>query len=295
VSWVKALLPVRAFSWPTLGPKSGLATFGYAPSVPEAFYLPDAERFVSTELTRGPWSAEAQHAGPPAALIARAIERLEPGEELRTARFTMEILRPIPVAPLRIEARAVRSGRRTQYAEASLLDDRGEIARASAWRIRPADGAGEEIGLEPTPHSLSDAPEALPGFIPPWGDSYFTATEWRLASGNVAEPGPAAVWMRMRYPLVAGEEPSPLARVLVAADSGNGISWVLPFDAYVFINTELTIHLARMPEGEWVCLDARSSIGPEGVGLAESTLWDQRGRIGQGAQSLVVGRRTWGA
>lgn len=257
----------------------------------DAFFVPDGERFVPTELTRGPWSPDAQHAGPPAALVARAMERIDP-PELRMARFTLEVLRPIPLTPLRVEARPVRPGKRVQYVEAVLRDDDGEVARASAWRIRPAQQRMKEVELEPTPLPGPEAADRdQPAWTPPWGESYFTGMEWRPAGGSLTDPGPAAVWMRMRYPLVPGEEPSPLTRVLVVADSGNGISWVTPLEEYLFINTELTVHLARMPEGEWVCLDARTRIGPEGVGIAESVLWDERGRIGAGSQSLLVGRR----
>jgi hypothetical protein len=255
--------------------------------VPTAFYVPDGDRFVPTELTRGPWSAEAQHAGPPAALIARAIESL-PGE-LALARFTLDVLRPVPLKPLRVEARAIRSGRSTQYATATLSDDDGDIALASAWRI--GGEARDELDLDAT---LPPGPEdsgGAPFFEPAWSPSYFDAMEWRRARGTLDRPGPAAVWMRLRCEVVEGEEPSPAARVLAAADSGNGISWALPLETSLFINTEISVHLARMPEGEWVCLDARTRIGPEGVGLAESVLWDERGMIGRGAQSLLVSPR----
>jgi hypothetical protein len=115
--------------------------------------------------------------------------------------------------------------------------------------------------------------------------------DWRFARGVFFEPGPAAAWMRMKVQLVEGEEPSALTRVLVAADSGNGISTELPIDEFLFINTELSVHLARMPVTEWVCLDAVTRIGEAGVGLAESVLWDRRGRIGRASQSLLVARR----
>lgn len=257
--------------------------------MPDAFYVPEGGRFVPTDLTRGPWSAEAQHAGPPAALAARAIEALEP-DGLQLARFTLDVLRPVPLSPLTIEAQAVRSGRSTQYAQATISDDQGEIARASAWRI--AGEPREELDLDPPPPPGPEASEDASFFQPGWSPSYFEAMEWRLARGHLVEPGPAAVWMRMRCALVEGEEPSPAARVLVAADSGNGISWALPLESSLFINTEITVHLARMPEGDWVCLDARTRVGPGGVGLAESILWDRRGMIGRGAQALfVAGRR----
>ena len=257
--------------------------------MPDAFYVRDGDRFIPTELTRGPWSADAQHAGPPAALIAREIESLDAPTDLSLARFTLDVLRPVPVEPLRVEARTVRSGRSTQYAEATLSDDAGEIARAGAWRIRGEQR--DELDLDPTPPPGPEEAGPAPFFEPGWSPSYFDAMEWRLARGALIEPGPAAVWMRMRCALVEGEEPSPAARVLSAADSGNGISWSLPLESSLFINTEISVHFARMPEGEWVCLDARTRIGSAGVGLAESVLWDRRGMIGRGAQSLLVASR----
>jgi hypothetical protein len=260
--------------------------------VGDAFYVRDGDSFSPTAWTRGPWDPNAQHAGPPAALVAGAIEALEPAESWQVARFTLEILRPIPLAPLRVEARVVRPGKRVQLAEASLLDERGQVARASAWRIRRSDNEVPAAGGERPPFEPpGDAPPA-PTFDPPWeGESYFTAMEWRVARGAFFEPGPAAVWMRARVPLVDGEQDSPLTRVLVVADSGNGISSVSSPLEYLFINTELTVHLFRLPVGEWVCLDAVSRIDPSGIGVAESVLWDEDGRIGRGNQALLVSPR----
>ena len=115
--------------------------------------------------------------------------------------------------------------------------------------------------------------------------------DYRFVSGGFLEPGPALVWLRMRQPLVEGEAPSPLVRVLVAADSGNGVSAALDYRRFLFINTELTVHLTREPAGEWVCLDAVTRPGTLGVGLAESVLSDERGRIGRAAQTLLVRER----
>jgi hypothetical protein len=261
--------------------------------VTDAFYVRDADRFAPTAWTRGPWDPEAQHAGPPAALVARAIESLEPANAFQVARFTLEILRPITLSALRIEARVVRPGRRVQFAEASLADERGEVARASAWRIRPAEESAPAAGEESPPFDPPLDCPPLPVFDPPWeGESYFTAMDWRRARGGFFEPGPAAAWMRARIPLVEGEEPSPLTRVLVAADSGNGISAVTSLHDYLFINTEITVHLFRLPVGEWVCLDAVSRIDSSGVGVAESILWDEVGRLGRANQALLVAPRS---
>ncbi len=115
--------------------------------------------------------------------------------------------------------------------------------------------------------------------------------ELKAVAGAFLELGPATMWLRMRQPLVAGEEPTPLQRALVAADVGNGISAVLDYHSYVFINVDLTVHFERMPVGEWVCVDAVTRPQPTGIGTAESVLADQRGRIGRAAQSLLIEQR----
>jgi hypothetical protein len=105
------------------------------------------------------------------------------------------------------------------------------------------------------------------------------------------EAGPATVWLRMRRPLVAGEEPTPLQRILVAADVGNGVSSTLDYRRFLFINVELSVHLERMPEGEWVGLEATTRPQPTGIGIAESVLFDRKGRIGRALQTLLIRER----
>lgn len=258
----------------------------------EAFYECDGDRYLATELTRGPWDPGAQHAGPPSALVGREIEQLEGAEEFQIGRITFEIMRSIPIGPVSVEAKIVRPGRSVQLIEASLSNDEGELMRARAWRIRKA-----EVDL---PSGVLSSPPPPPGpeqgssgdFFPTGQEAgYHTAMEWRSVSGGFIEPGPATVWMRMRCSLLEGEEPTPLQRTLVTADVGNGISAVLDWQRFLFINVDLTVHLERMPEGEWVCVDAVTLPQPSGVGTAESVLSDERGRIGRAAQTLLITER----
>jgi len=97
--------------------------------------------------------------------------------------------------------------------------------------------------------------------------------------------------MRMRVPLVAGEEPTPLERVLVAADSGNGVSSTLDWSSYLFVNVDLTVHLHRALVGEWVCLDAITIPERSGIGIADTALYDERGPVGRADQTLLVDAR----
>ena len=258
----------------------------------EAFFTEDAGLMVPSELTRGPWDPGSQHAGPPAAAIGRALERHEGGEGKQVGRVTFEILRPVPIAPLRIEVRTVRPGRSVELLEATLSDADGrELVRATAWRLVTGEvdlgPAAPQEDPPPGPEQAEDKP-----FFPTGEDvGYHTAMDYRFLTGGFLEMGPAKVWMRMRVPLVAGEEATPLQRVLVAADSGNGVSAALDWRSYLFINTDLSVHLHRMPAGEWVCLDAITRPEPNGVGLSDTQLLDERGPIGRAAQTLVVRAR----
>lgn len=261
----------------------------------EAFYVDAGDHFAPTELTRGPWDAGSQHAGPPAALLGRALERCEPRDGMEVARVTYEILGPVPIAPLRVGARVIRPGRSVELLEAELREDGGRpLVRATAWRIRttrlelPADMPQREH--EPPPGPEAGEPPAF--FEVGYDVGYHTAMDVRVVAGaGFAEPGPGTVWMRPRVAIVEGEAPSPLQRVLVAADSGNGVSAVLDHRRWLFINCELTVHLHRLPAGEWVCVDAETIAEPHGIGMAEAVLWDERGRIGRSAQSLLIGER----
>lgn len=260
--------------------------------MPEAFYERADDLWTATELTRGPWDPGAQHAGPPSALLGRAIEEMEDAEEFQVGRITFEILRSVPIAPLSVEARVVRPGRRVQMVEATLSGDEGVLVRATAWRLRTA-----PVELPPEAMTQGEAPPGPEqgtdtGFFATGQDAgYHTAMEIKFIKGGFLEIGPATAWLRMGRSLVAGEEPTPLQRALIAADVGNGISAVLDYRRYLFINVELTVHLERMPEGEWVCVDAVTLPQPNGIGTAESVLFDRRGRIGRAAQTLLVAER----
>ena len=251
-----------------------------------SFYELDGARLLPTELTRGPWDPDAQHAGPPAALLGRALERCEPQGQAQIGRITFEILGPVPLAPLTVEAGVVRPGRSVELLEARLAGPEGELMRATAWRLRT-----RPLELEPereAPPPGPDHGQAKPFFPTGHDVGYHTAMEARFVTGGFLELGPATVWMRMRHPLVAGEAPSPLQRVLIAADSGNGVSAALDYGRYVFINTDLSVHLQRLPETEWVCLDAVTRPERSGLGLTDTALWDERGRIGRAAQTLLI-------
>jgi hypothetical protein len=268
-------------------------------SVPDAFYErldppnPDTSRFASTELTRGPWDVDAQHGGPPAALLGHEIEgRIGARSDMRVARISIDILRPVPIGIVTVSTRVAHASRSIEIVDATLSADDGRMfARASAVRIRVSDEAMPERRPPgpPPPTAPAEVPATLTDFR--FDVGYHTAMETRYAVGSFETQGPATVWFRMRYPLVAGEPIQSLSRVLVAADSGNGVSHVNDFRTHVFVNPELTVHLHRYPDGDFVCLDAATTTDADGIGLADTLLSDELGPIGRGTQALFIGSR----
>ena len=246
---------------------------------------------ASTDLTRGPWHPDHQHAGPPIALVARSIERAAAALELtHIARLTANLLRPVPIAELAVEVETEYAGRNVAHFSARLNAGGKEVARFTAVAQREAALAFpphlQGHPLPKAPRSVEQSPaERFPFSTEMTG--YQDLIESRIAEGFMFR-GPSAVWFRMRYPLVAGEEPSALQRVAVAADSGNGISAILDFRRYIFVNSDLTINLLRKAEGVWICIDARTLLGPDGGGLAEARIFDARGLIGRATQSLAI-------
>jgi hypothetical protein len=256
-----------------------------------AFYVADGAAFASTELTRGPWDRDSQHAGPPCALLGRAVDRAGALEDCRLARITFEILRPVPIARLDCTAQVVRPGRSVELIEGALSHEGSDLIRARAWRIRTE---GVDLDAEGAAEAPPPGPDEAGGasyFPVEWDAGYHTAMEVRFVSGGFTEPGPAVAWMRMRVPLVEGEEASARDRVLVAADAGNGVSSPLDYRRWVFINADLSVALRRFPAGDWVCLDAVSYVEPDGVGLSDTALFDEVGLMGRATQSLLVRRR----
>jgi hypothetical protein len=256
----------------------------------EAFFRQlDDGLYEATEWTRGPWNPKHQHAGPPSALVCGRLEEIA-GDALRVVRVAIEIPRPVPIARLRLETSVRRSGRSVTAIVGQLFDQEGKLVmKAEALALSRA-----EIGI-PAPRPQMD--ELLPSESSPiefpFHDSkpgYAAGMELRFARGTFGK-GDVMAWMRMRLPLLSDADLSPLERTLIAADSGNGVSQrVSPFE-YTFLNADLTVTLHHPAEGEWIGMAARTDFDIDGVGVADTRLYDARGPIGRGIQTLLIRKR----
>jgi hypothetical protein len=255
-----------------------------------ALFERDGERVVPTPLARGPWHPNALHGGAPSALFAWACERHDPGPASFLARLTVELLRPVPLAPLALSVRTLRPGKKVHWIEAALHDEDGrEVSRATALRVHDAEfdttGAVEpEVEPPPGPDSV-----AVPAF--PFGGErigYWSANDVRLVRGTWTEPGPGTAWFHLRCAVLLGEPVSAFQRIAACADFGSGVGNPLRMTSSAAINPEVSIHVFRRPVGEWIALESGAWASATGVGMAESRLWDERGVVGRGVQTLLV-------
>lgn len=264
-------------------------------TTPVSLYVQSGEGWLPTELGRGPWDPNALHGGAVAPLLVRELERLPALVPMRLARVTIELLRPVPLEPLSLEAELLRDGKKVSLSDVTLttISDGTVVARARGMRIRTA----EVAFVEPLHEQVPSFPESDTdlGDRSPAERAYTafhnTAVRHRFARGMFGEVGPAFDWIRLAVPVVPGEDPTGWQRAAAAADFGNGVSSLVDFDGTtMFINPDLTIHLWREPEGEWVGMDSVSHASGSGIGASDSAMWDGRGRIGRTNQSLLLDR-----
>ena len=252
-----------------------------------ALFTRDGDSYQPSGLTQGPWSPDAQHGGPPAALLAGAIERTPSDEEMVVVRVLVDLLRPVPLERLDLSTKLLRPGRRVQSIGVTLTHGHQEVARAQGLRIRRAD---LDLPYEQSSKEISIPEEARAPEL--WEDSGAfakEAMEIRMVDGDFSQPGPGSAWFRLRVPVIEGQPTTGTERVAAAADFGNGVSNLAGAQRkWLFINPDLEIRLARPPVGEWVLLDSESRLHDTGTGLATSVISDESGLLGTAAQSLYV-------
>jgi hypothetical protein len=262
----------------------------------EGVYIPEGpDTYVSTPLANAGWYDEGQHGGALAALIVGHLEKVPTLTEMEIARVSIEIFRVVPLVPLTIASRIIREGKRIQTIQAEVTDQEGVVlSTAVIQRLRtaarplPKEAATESTGLA-LPEE-AHRPDAKGWGVGESGKVMFhrRAIEIREIYGGFDSTGPGAVWIRPTVPLIAGRETTPAQRAVIAADFCNGISRMLDVSQWVFMNSDLTVHLGRYPVGEWVALDARSSYSDLGRGVAAGLLWDRELWVGRSAQTLFL-------
>lgn len=270
----------------------------YEPLTPDATAADTTiERFRPTAHTVSTWGPDMQHGAPPSALLVRALEQHRARPDTRPTRICIDLLGPIPLTDLDVRTRLERPGRRIELLVAELWTTTGDgtdrpVARGTAWRLEtidlpdiPALAHTRDPHLPPV-DTLDDTDLDVFG-----ATGYIDTLDWRVVT-PLGVPGPSAAWLRTHAALVAGETPTPLQRLFTVADVANGIGSKLNPAQWLFLNTDLTVHLFRAPgPGTWTGISAETAVGPDGVGMTTGILHDETGPLGRITQTVQVRRR----
>lgn len=270
--------------------------------------LPDGDRFIPTVLTQGPWAPDLQFGGAAAALLAWVVERGPTLVPMRVARLTVDLLRPVPIAPLRTTRRVVREGKRIQVVEAILHHEDVEVARALALRLRVGDLGGVEVPAgdpAPPPPAAPAAPPERDVFRDRYVPGISRAVEMRVGGGGSAA-FTSPTWVRLRVPIVAGQAPdghptggqapdgqvpdATVARLALVADFVSGFGHPDRTVPLTGINADISLHVVRPARGEWLCLAGTGWTSPDGVGQAQATISDAGGVAATTVLSRLVDR-----
>lgn len=249
------------------------------------------ERFAATDFVRSTWSAAIQHAAPVSALLVRGLQQCEPREDTRLSRVLIDLLGPVPAeGGLWVRAQRERAGRQIELVGAEMLalgpDGRPRpVARASGWRLQTLDTTAVVHASARPLRPVSEA--ASRDMKKDWDRNYVHSLDWRWLTEPMSE-GPGESWIKPEVDLVKGESMTPLERLFAVADDANGIGTKLDIRRWTFLNTDLVVHVHRVPDGEWIGIRAETNYGPDGIATTIGTLFDEQGAVGAIQQSVLV-------
>ena len=252
------------------------------------------EKFRATDLVRSTWTAAIQHAAPVSALLVRALDRREQRDDTRLSRVVIDLLGPVPAeGDLWVRSQKQRGGKQIELVSAEMLAPGPDgqprpVARASGWRLQQLDTEAVAHAGAPLPGPLAEARSR--NLAKDWDRNYVHSLDWRWLTEPL-NPGPGESWIKPLVDLVNGETMTPLERLFAVADCANGIGSKIDIRKWTFLNTDLAVHVFRVPDGEWIGIRAETNYGPDGIGTTVGTLFDEQGAIGAIQQSVLVRRR----
>ena len=267
----------------------------------DALFQQDGEYYHPSETSGSPWGLLSLHGGAPTALMLTAMQDRFCSEEMQLVRFSVDLFRSVPMAPLRMRCKTVRDGKRVKMFDVSLFAEDIEVCRASGLVLQKTEveipdyvhrdislpdhirqGLDQElvIGIGPE-HRMFEGP-STPGL--------HKCIPMKPVFLNMGV-GHGCSWAKLPVPVIEGRDSNSLDTVAVLADFANGFAQVHLNEDMGFINADLVVNLFRMPESEWLCIDARAFPQSTGLSMVETVLYDESGMIGRATQSNLTKAR----
>lgn len=261
----------------------------------EALFTLEDGRYRPTLWSRGPWSPELLHGGPPAVLLARALEDARDDPDLLISRLTVDLMRPVRLAPLHTSVQRIREGRRIRLVDAFLHDGDTVVARATALMLK----RNPDAPLVPAPplparlmswQALKTRDVQKVGNMTDESDTrlFHRGVDVRFVPRTTPDQ-PFAAWLRAPYGLLPGQGLTHFEHTVAAADYVSPIGSMANPPNRGFINADFTLTLSRDPTSEWLCFESLGRPDQAGIATSVVNLYDEAGLLGSIACSCLLG------
>lgn len=257
-----------------------------------ALFVQEDDIFTPTNLAHGPWGAQMLHGGATGGLMAHVLEQCAPKPDMQLVRTTLDMFRPVPMSPLRVETKILRDGKRLQVIEASLYASDKLVARSVGVRMKVVD---VEVPVEYQPEKatpegpegleeLKFAPGAEGGARLPGLNSNLEIRRLYGFDGK----GEGCSWIKAPVPVVDGVKTSPFVHLGVVSDFGNGLAQLFLPGTVGMINADINLYIHRNPVSDWIALKSKAVMSDSGTGVVNSEFYDKEGLIAQSHQAVMV-------
>jgi hypothetical protein len=259
-----------------------------------ALFRADGDRLVPQDIARSLWREDQMHGVATSGALARGLELAVADlgrDDVRPARYTVDLFRAPSMSPCVVRTSVVREGTRLCLVDAVLEQDDRPVARAGAIFLSPSEnppGSVWSSGDVPEPPPLELAPVSEEPRVPMFSSD---AVGWSQVFAEHQNDSRKQTW-QTALPVVLGEKPSPFQSVAGIADSTSMVmNWG---DTGVeYINTDITLALARLPVSMEIGLSARERFAYDGIAVGTAVVFDREGPIGTSTvSSLANAKRT---
>lgn len=253
-----------------------------------SFFRADGAHLVPTELAKSGWGDNHLHGVAVGGALARGVERLVADlgrDDLRPARVTVDLFRPATMAPCEVTADVVREGRRICVVDSQLTQGGQPVARASAVFLAVAANTEGEVWSpqeRPVPPPLEVAPHTDRPHYP----FLHSESGWSQDFAEHQNASHKQSWSSA-VPIVAGEQITPFQAAAALAD---GASLVTNWGSrgVEYINTDITLTLARQPDGVEIGLSAADRVEYDGIAVGTAAVFDRTGPLGTAVVTSVA-------
>jgi hypothetical protein len=245
-----------------------------------AMYTLEGDQLVPTAIACSMWSPDQMHGVAVSGALARGLEmRLaELGrDDLHPARYTVDLFQPARMSPCTVTTEVVREGRRLCLIDAFLVQDGERVARASCIFLLPTQSPSGAVWT-PDDHPHPPPSDLVPPSEEPRVPYFASAEPWSQSFPDHQNAARKQTW-QTGLPVVDGEKGSPFQSAAAIADATSMVvNWGT--EGVQFINTDITLALARPPVGHEIGLSATDRVERDGVAVGTVEVFDRAGPLG---------------